>query len=203
MGRGNDVGRREAATDAEQEVGLAADARAELWQQLVAMRFRLRRFAYGLTGSLDEADELLQGAYERALTRLHQFRPGTRLDSWMFRILQTMRLNALAAGKVRGAGQPPIDPDRLIGGDSEAEVEARLTLERVREQVARLPEEQRVVLLLVVVEGLSYKEVGEALEIPIGTVTSRLARARVTLRDFVQGGGDRAPPRLQNAVGET
>lgn len=158
-----------------------------LIQDLVALQPRLRRFAYGLTGSLDEADDLVQAAYERALARLDQWQPGTRLDSWMYRIVQSIRLNRLDAEQVRGSRLEPVDPSILVGSDGRREMEAQLTLESVRHFIWRLPEEQRVVLLLVVVEGLSYRDTAEVLGLPIGTVTSRLARARLAVKDFVDG----------------
>lgn len=158
-----------------------------LIQDLVALQPRLRRFAYGLTGSLDEADDLVQAAYERALARLDQWQLGTRLDSWMYRIVQSIRLNRLDAQRVRGSHLEPSDPDLLVGSDGRRETEAQLTLDAVSRIIWRLPEEQRVVLLLVAVEGLSYKDVAEVLDLPVGTVTSRLARARIAVKEFVDG----------------
>ena len=156
-------------------------------QELVALLPRLRRFAYGLTGSVEDGDDLLQSALVRAISRIDQWRPGTRLHSWMFRIMQTIRINDLKAVRVRAGSAVAIDPDRAIGGDLRPEVEGRLMLDAVRRGVARLPEEQRAVLLLVCVEGLSYKEVAEMIEIPVGTVMSRLARARGALHRMVDG----------------
>lgn len=156
-------------------------------QELVALLPRLRRFAYGLTGSVEDGDDLLQSALVRAISRIDQWRPGTRLHSWMFRIMQTIRINDLKASRVRAGSAVAIDPDQAVGGDMRPEVEGRLMLDAVRRSVARLPEEQRGVLLLVCVEGLSYKEVAEMIEIPVGTVMSRLARARGALQRMVDG----------------
>ncbi|MGH6933202.1 MAG: RNA polymerase sigma factor [Dongiaceae bacterium] len=150
--------------------------------QLVALLPRLRRFAYGLTGSLDEGDDVVQSACERALTRLDQFQVGTRLDSWMYRIVQTVWIDRLRNRKVRNEhGMDPADLEPLATGDAEREMMARLELAQVRRQVALLPEDQRVVLLLTAVEGRSYKEAAAILELPMGTVMSRLARARLAL----------------------
>jgi len=159
----------------------------DLRDAMVALQPRLRRFAYGLAGSLDEADDLVQSAFERALTRLHQWKPGTRVDSWMYRILQSIWVNRYHAGRVRGEHYAPIDPDLQSAGNLSDEVEAQLTLESVRRFVAGLPEEQRSVLMLVTVEGMSYRETAQTLGIPEGTVTSRLARARAALRSHVDG----------------
>lgn len=146
----------------------------------MALLPRLRRFAYGLTGSRDEADDLVQSACERALSRLHQWRPGTRLDSWMYRILQTVWIDRLRSRRTRIEAEPEL-LRRLAGGDAQRELEARLDLARVRRLIAALPDEQRLVLVLVTVEGFSYKDAAETLGIPIGTVMSRLARARLEL----------------------
>ena len=146
---------------------MAADIRTEL----VALLPRLRRFAYGLTGSMDEGDDVVQSACERALTRLDQFRVGTRLDSWMYRIVQTVWIDRLRSRKVRNEqGMDPGALESLATGDAEREMTARLELTKVRRQVALLPEEQRAVLLLTAVEGLSYKETAETLNLPMGTV---------------------------------
>lgn len=153
----------------------------ELAQALVALQPRLRRFAYGLTGSLDQADEIVQSAYARALARLDQWEPGTRLDSWMYRIVQTVQFNQYKSNKVRRITQNPLDPEVHVGTDGTKAAEAYVTLGEVRELIWDLPEEQRAVILLVAVEGLSYKETADTLDIPVGTVTSRLARARMVL----------------------
>lgn len=166
---------------------MSATTDPDIRSALVALRPRLRRFAYGLTGSMDEADDLVQAAYERALSRLHQWHPGSRLDSWMFRIVQSIRINRLKADRVRGTHLERVDPDTLWGGDGRRHMEAHLTLDRVRSFLGTLPEEQRAAVLLVAVEGLSYKEAAEALNVPIGTVTSRLGRARMAISAFVSG----------------
>lgn len=159
----------------------------ETWAAMTALQPRLRRFAYGLTGSLDEADDLVQAAYERAISRIAQWQIGTRLDSWMYRIVQTIHINRQQANRVRGAHLQPVDPDTLTARDTARALEASITLTKVRGFIGRLPEEQRAALLLVAVEGLSYRDAAEALDLPVGTLTSRVARARVALRDFVDG----------------
>jgi len=150
---------------------------------MVALLPRLRRFARGLTGAADQADDLVQAACERALARIEQWTPGTRLDSWMFRIVQTIWLDERRANRVRtGEGTVPAEaaePELIVDGPRR--VEARITLDGVRRAMQGLPEEQRSVLMLVCVEGHSYKEAAETLSIPIGTVMSRLARARAAL----------------------
>ncbi len=155
--------------------------------QLVALLPRLRRFAHGLAGSEQEGDDLVQAACVRALERRSQWQPGTRLDSWLYRIIQNIRLDRLRAGGVRDRltqDQLPM----LAAVDGVAELEHRLTLARVRQIVARLPEEQRTVVLLVCVEGLSYRETSAALGIPAGTVMSRLSRARSAIQQRLGDG---------------
>ncbi|MFO1060947.1 MAG: RNA polymerase sigma factor [Dongiaceae bacterium] len=142
---------------------------------------RLRRFAYGLTGSSDAGDDLVQSACERALSREHLWEPGTRLDSWMFRIMQNLWVDDRRAGRRREIPTDVVQLDAMTGGDAESEMQGRLDLAAVRRRIADLPEDQRAVLLLVSVEGLSYKDAAGVLDVPIGTVMSRLARARLAL----------------------
>lgn len=156
--------------------------------QLVAVLPRLRRFARGLTGSGVEADDLVQAACERALARRHQFQEGTRFDSWMFRIVQTIWIDQIRSREVRKS-DGDIGEDRLGSDEPVRRVEARLTLAEVRRAVDRLPPDQRAALLLVTVEGLSYKEAAEVVDVPVGTIMSRLARARIALQLQLEAGG--------------
>jgi len=150
-------------------------------QAMAAIVPRLRRFAYGLTGSIDAGDDLVQSTCERALSRLHLWQPGTRLDSWMYRIMQNLWIDELRSGRRREITTDSDELDAMVGGDAEREVGVRLDLAAVRRHIAGLPPDQRAVLLLVSVDGLSYKEAAAVLEVPIGTVMSRLARARLAL----------------------
>lgn len=157
--------------------------------EMIALLPRLRRFARGLTGSEEEADDLVQAACERAIQRIGQWQPGTRLDSWMFRIMQNLWIDAIRMGKLRGSHLSIVDPEsqQAPGMDGEQATMNRLTLEAVRRGVQRLPPDQRSVLLLVCVEGSSYKEAADTLGIPVGTVMSRLSRARLALNRMVGG----------------
>src|SRR5271155_3199634 len=145
--------------------------------QLIAVLPRLRRFAAGLTRSASEADDLVQAACERALAREHQFQEGTRFDSWMFRIVQTIWIDQIRAREVRKE-DGDVAEERLGSGAPVRVIEARLALAEVRLAVERLPPDQRTVLMLVTVEGLSYKEAAAVAGVPVGTIMSRLARAR-------------------------
>jgi RNA polymerase sigma-70 factor, ECF subfamily len=142
---------------------------------------RLRRFSYALTGSLDRGDDLLQETCVRALASADQWQPGTRLDSWMFKIMHNVWRDQMRASKVRGTPIEISSFNEPIGEDGRNTVEQRLTLTRVLKAMETLPEEQRSVLALVCVEELSYQDTAAVLEIPIGTVMSRLARARRVL----------------------
>jgi RNA polymerase sigma-70 factor, ECF subfamily len=152
-------------------------------QEMVALLPRLRRFAFAQTGSREAADELVQAACERALDRLDQFTPGTRLDSWMFRMMQTMWIDGRRyAGRRPEAGAKVIE---LMPFDARIheQAEARADLAIVRAEVARLPPEQRTVLALVAIDGQSYHQAAKTLGVPIGTIMSRLSRARRKLID--------------------
>jgi RNA polymerase sigma-70 factor, ECF subfamily len=155
--------------------------------QLIAVLPRLRRFARGLSGSVADADDLVQAACERALARQHQFQEGTRFDSWMFRIVQTIWIDQVRSRDVRKE-DGDIAEDRLGSDEPARRVEARLALNEVRRALEHLPPDQRVALLLVTVEGLSYKEAAEALQVPVGTIMSRLSRARVALQLQLEAG---------------
>jgi len=156
--------------------------------QLIAVLPRLRRFARGLAGSAAEADDLVQAACERALARAHQFQEGTRFDSWMFRIVQTIWIDQIRARDVRREGAQ--DEGGEVGTDeSVRRAEARIALQEVRAVLRQLPADQRTALLLVTVDGLSYKEAAEVVDVPVGTIMSRLARARVALAEKLEAGG--------------
>jgi RNA polymerase sigma-70 factor (ECF subfamily) len=155
--------------------------------QLIAVLPRLRRFARGISGSAVEADDLVQAACERALARRHQFQEGTRFDSWMFRIVQTIWIDQIRARDVRKEDGELVD-GRYGSDEPVRRVEARLSLGEVRRAVDRLPAEQRAALLLVTVEGLSYREAAAVTGVPVGTIMSRLARARVALQMHLKAG---------------
>lgn len=161
-------------------------------REMLAFLPRLRRFTYGLTGSAHEGDDLLQATCERAIRHIDKWQPGTRLDSWMYRIARNLFLNDVRAKGVRREHLSSVDPSDAGAVDGVRVAEAQLTYQAVRGLVARLPEEQRAILLLVTVEGLSYREVADMLELPMGTVTSRLARARLALKSMLDG--DEAAP---------
>jgi RNA polymerase sigma-70 factor (ECF subfamily) len=155
--------------------------RDEIRERMVALLPRLRRFALSLTGNAEQSDDLVQEACMRALARIDQWQPGTRLDSWMYRITQNIWFDRMRAAKVRGEVVDIELAEGIAGSDGRLVTESDLTLHTVAAALARLPAEQRAVVALVCIDGASYKEAAEITGVPIGTVMSRLARARRAL----------------------
>ena len=152
----------------------------ELRVALVALLPRLRRFARALARDVHDADDLVQTALERALTRFEQLRADAPLASWMFGIVRNAWLDEVRA---RGRRAQLLAPAEAGAQVSDASQGAPADGRAVQEALARLPEEQRLAVALVLIEGLSYKEAAYVMEVPIGTVTSRLARAREALQE--------------------
>lgn len=140
---------------------------------------RLRRLARVLAANPADADDLVQVALERALARAGQWRPDARLDAWVFGILRNAWRDELRA---RGRQQRVFAPEEAGALVGEASVERHAQALTVATALAQLPEEQREAVALVLVEGLSYAEAAGVLDIPVGTVTSRLARGRAALQ---------------------
>lgn len=163
---------------------MASDA-DQIRADIVAMLPRLRRFARALTGQSADADDVVQITVERALTRLGQFQPGTRLDAWLFAIARNAWLDEARARGRRAKVFAAEELGESVGRDGEAEVHARLEANEVWAAMRRLPEEQREAIALVCVEGLAYREAAQALGVPIGTLTSRLARGREALQKML------------------
>lgn len=165
----------------------------EFKNNLLTFLPRLRRFSRSLTGSADKADELVQTSCAKAIAAHASWASGTRFDSWMFRIARNAWIDGLRQIKRDGIVDPDADYDNLAENDGESAALARLTLNVVLAAIDRLPPDQREVLHLVVMEELSYAETAKVLGIPVGTVMSRLARAREKIA--VATGIDRAPSR--------
>ncbi|WP_411227932.1 RNA polymerase sigma factor [Serratia quinivorans] len=125
----------------------------------------------------DVADDLVQATCVRALERAAQFAVGTRMDRWLFAILHSIWLNETRAQHIR-QGQGFVDVEELVGSENSEEP---IWANEVMQRVNRLPEAQRNALFLVYVEELSYREAAEVLDVPIGTIMSRLAAARLRL----------------------
>ena len=151
-------------------------------KRLVELIPRLRRYARALVGDRNTADDLVQDTLERAWAKLHLYRRGTDLRAWLFTVMHNVHVNRIRATRavdpleedMPELAQPQREPDALLVRD----------LDRA---IGRLPPDQRAVLLLVTLEEMSYEEVARALGIPIGTVMSRLSRAREKLRAMMAG----------------
>ena len=126
----------------------------------------------------------MQATVERALSRIDQWQPGTSLESWMYRMARNIRIDRARADRVRGTSAE-VATDTLSSEDVLARLEARSDLDAVRAAMASLPAEQRELMALVVIDGQSYKDAADILEIPIGTVMSRIARARRAIAQHV------------------
>lgn len=149
--------------------------------QLVALLPRLRRFALTLSKAPHEADDLVQAAVERALRNAGSWQPGTALDSWMYRIVQNLWRDELRAHRRRAE---PLDESHDVMGEDGRETSLnQIQWAETRAAMNALSEEQRLVLTLVVLDGLSYQQAAETLDVPIGTVMSRLSRARARLAE--------------------
>ena len=150
--------------------------------ELVALLPRLRRFARAICRSDADAQDLVQATVERALARRGGFRPGTRLDSWAFTIMRRLHIDQGRARTRWGRVVAPEDAATPNVADAaQADEGLRADALAVRDAISRLPEDQRLAVALVLVDGLSYAEAARVLEVPAGTLTSRLVRGRQTL----------------------
>jgi RNA polymerase sigma factor (sigma-70 family) len=149
---------------------------------IAALLPRMRRFARSLTFHREDADDLVQLSMERALGRSEQWTPGTRLDSWIFRIMKNAWIDEVRSRTRRDALFVPEEAGEHVGDDFAEAHQQRLAIQKA---VSLLSEEHRLVVGLVLVDGLAYKDAAEVLDIPVGTLTSRLARAREALQQIL------------------
>jgi RNA polymerase sigma-70 factor (ECF subfamily) len=149
--------------------------------QLADLLPRLRRFAHGLSRNRADADDLTQATVERALKAKDQWQPGTRLDSWACRIMRNLWIDTARSRARKAAREAPEEEGLKVGEDPRAAMDASVDLSRIMGAMARLPDEQREIVALILVEGFGYREVSEMLGLPIGTVSSRLVRGRTAL----------------------
>lgn len=147
--------------------------------EIAALLPRLRRFARAITRNWEDADDLVQIAVERALNCCGQWEPGTRFDSWIFRIMKNAWIDEVRARARRDQLFAPEEAGAHVGDDAADMHHHRLAIQKA---ISLLSEDHRLVVGLVLVDGLPYKEAAEVLEIPMGTLTSRLARARDALQ---------------------
>jgi RNA polymerase sigma-70 factor (ECF subfamily) len=150
---------------------------------------RLRRYALALTGSRAQAEDLVQDTLERALSRFHLWRRGSNLRAWLFTIMHNLHANYVRGHQLE---QKVAFEESLLELPAKAAQEERIEIRDLENALQKLPSEQREVLLLVALEEMSYREVAKVLDIPVGTVMSRLARARQRLRGLMRGGSGTA-----------
>lgn len=153
--------------------------------RMVKMLPRLRRFLASLTGGTDLTEDLTQETYVRALAHLDQWQPGTRIDSWMFRIAQNFWIDHLRMQKFRGEAIEIEAIGNLLSCDGQIIADNRVILQAMLKDIAQLSLDQRNIIRLVCEYGMSYKETGEILNMPTGTVMSWLARARDALQKYL------------------
>lgn len=151
----------------------------QIREQIIAALPRLRRFARTITRDAHDADDLVQLSIERALVRYEQWRPEARFESWMFGIMRNAWIDEVRSRGRRDRLFASAEAGENIGDGAD---ESQIRMLAVQAALARLPDEQRLAVALVLIEGLSYREASDALEVPIGTLTSRLARGREALQ---------------------
>lgn len=162
----------------------AGDSSTDLRQGLCDLLPRLRRFARTLARNPADADDLVQVALERALARSSQWRPGARLDAWVFGIVRHAWIDEVRSRQRGHQVFAPAEYGDNVGHSPIDQQDLAMTVQAAMDQ---LPEEQRMAIALVLVEGLSYREAAEAMDVPIGTLTSRLARARDAMQALLGG----------------
>ncbi len=156
----------------------------DLRDRIIELLPRLRRFARSLARNAHDADDLVQITAERALARADQLRPDHSPASWLFGILRNAWIDEARSRRRREALLEPADLAERVGDDHAGSHPELLCLQDALEQ---LPQEQRLAIALVLIEGLSYKEAAQIMNIPVGTLTSRLARGREALQSLLSG----------------
>ncbi len=172
---------------------IKTDMNTEFRQQLTGELPYLRRFARALCGDAALADDLVQDCAERALSRSHLYDPARPLRAWLFAILRNIFISGLRKGSRL---QVVKNVDDLHDGEDAVrpEQETNISINLITQALDRLPEQQREILVLVSLEEMSYREAAEIVGVPIGTVMSRLSRARQLLQQILE---DRGTPVLR------
>lgn len=168
---------------------------ADIYRRIEAEIPRLRRYARALTRDISAADDLVQDCLARALSKVHLWQAGTDLRAWLFTILHNQYVNHVRRAVREGAAVALSETEPLL--TSQPNQSKRLELRDLERAIAKLPEEQRAVLLLVGLEGMRYEEVAVVLDVPVGTIRSRLSRGREMLRQLMgiaDEAKDAAPP---------
>jgi RNA polymerase sigma-70 factor, ECF subfamily len=152
-------------------------------ERIIALLPRLRRFARNLVRAPHDADDMVQIAVERALKRQDQWNSGARLDGWLFKILRNAWIDEMRSRGRQAKIFMPEEAGEQVGVRSIDREIDRLSVDAA---LSRLPEDQRLAVSLVLVEGLAYKDAADVLDVPIGTLTSRLARGREALQEMLR-----------------
>ncbi|HEV2596056.1 MAG TPA: RNA polymerase sigma factor [Sphingomicrobium sp.] len=152
---------------------------------LTALLPRLRRFAHALSRNAADADDLTQATVERALRSRGQWEPGTRLDSWLYRIMRNIWIDTVRSRGRKEDLHAPVEEAERIGEDPRRAIEASIDLRTAMNAMQQLPDEQREIVALILIEGLGYRECSEILGLPLGTVSSRLVRGRNALLKMI------------------
>jgi RNA polymerase sigma-70 factor, ECF subfamily len=160
---------------------------------------RLRRYARALLRSRDRADDLVQDTLLRALEKLHLYQPGTNLRAWLFTVMHNLYVNSHR----RAARQGRTIPVEKVQLSTPASQVSGLELRDLERVIAALPEDQRTTLLLIGLEGMRYEDVAQICDVPIGTVRSRISRAREALRQMLKGEDSESDRRHEEAGGRT
>ena len=159
-------------------------------RELTQLLPRLRRFAHALSRNSADADDLTQATIERALRSRDQWEPGTKLDSWLYRIMRNLWIDTIRSRGRKQRLEAPQEEALNVGVDPRNAMDASLELKRAMAAMESLPAEQREIVALILIEGFGYREVSEMLDLPIGTVSSRLVRGRTALLAMLGGAAD-------------
>jgi RNA polymerase sigma-70 factor, ECF subfamily len=159
----------------------AGGARHEFLRDIEGMMPNLRRYARSLARETDEADDIVQDALVSALGKIHQFEPGTNLRAWLFTITRNAFLDRRRRRRVRT--HVPLDEASSLDLQAPPSQEASIARGHLAAAYEQLPRPHREVVALVVFESMSYEQAAEILQVAVGTVRSRLSRARATLRE--------------------
>lgn len=173
---------------------MVATGREEVRTGLAGQLARLWRYGLALSRRRDVAEDLVQATCLRALERAQQFEPGSSLDAWLLSILHGIWLNELRAQRVR-QGEGVVEAEQALVFDGAGAMEIHVLAGQMLREVGELPEAQRAAVFLVYGEGMAYREAADILGIPIGTVMSRLAAARLVLGQRLGGDGHAEAPR--------
>ena len=159
---------------------------AQFGEQVTTLLPRLRRFARALTRHPQDADDLVQLAVERALTRRQQWRPDSSLTNWMLGIVRNAWIDETRSRRRWRSVLAPKDEAAEVGDTG---TDRDIEMWSIQSALERLPEDQRLAVALVLVEGLSYREAAHVMDVPIGTLTSRLNRGRLALQSMLADPG--------------